>query len=75
VQRSWLIRAGGWLWAVTGRGPSVARRVVRSQERLQKPSGEANVRLLTFFPRTLTQLDNKKLSGPLEASYKMPPDY
>ena len=41
MQRSWLIRAGGWLWAVTGRGPRAARRVVRSPERLQQPSGEA----------------------------------
>ncbi len=43
VHRSWLIRAGGWLWTVTGRGPSAARRVLRSPERLQQPSGEANV--------------------------------
>ena len=25
MQRSWLTRAGGWLWAVTGRGPSAER--------------------------------------------------
>jgi hypothetical protein len=55
VQRSWLIRAGGWLWAVIvfvsvrtikrhhHHRPSAARRVLRSPERLQQPSGEANV--------------------------------
>lgn len=53
MQRSWLIRAGGWLWAVTGRGPSAARRVVRSPERLQQSSGEANVSPPRIFPRTL----------------------
>jgi hypothetical protein len=43
MQRSWLTRAGGGLWAVTGRGPSVARRVLRSSDRLQQPSGGANL--------------------------------
>jgi hypothetical protein len=43
VQLSWLISAGGWLWAITSIGPSAARRVLRSPEHLQQPSGEANV--------------------------------
>jgi hypothetical protein len=53
VQRPQPTRAGGRPRAATGRGPSAARRVVRSQERLQQPSGEANVSPPHIFPRTL----------------------
>ena len=59
MQRSWLIRAGGWLWAVTGSGPSEARRVVRSPERLQQPSGEAKCFASSHFfhePYALTKV-------------------
>ncbi len=57
VQLSWLIHAGGWLWAVTGSGPSTARRVLQSQEHLQQPSGEENVSPpRIFFTNPLTIL-------------------
>ena len=45
--RSWPTRTGGWLKAVTSRGPNAARRVLWSPERLQQPSGVANAFLQT----------------------------
>ena len=57
VHLSWLVRAGGWLWAVAGSGPSVppstARLLARDQNRLhmetQPRHAAAQVTLLEVY--------------------------
>ncbi len=61
MQRPRPTRAGGRPRAATGREPSTARRVVRSPDRLQQPSGEANVSPPHIFPRTLTAVPHDTL--------------
>jgi hypothetical protein len=50
VLRSRPTRASEWPWAITGGEPSAARRVLRSSEFLQQPSGGANVLPPRIFP-------------------------
>jgi hypothetical protein len=64
ARRSRPTRASEWPWVITGGEPSAARRVLRSSERLQQPSGGANVSPPRIFPTNPPPVGQELEVGP-----------